>query len=52
VLIEATAKGTAVLKQGRRRRVKFLARHLARMNTAELSNLQRSLRAIQKVLQP
>jgi DNA-binding MarR family transcriptional regulator len=52
VLIEATTKGTAVLKQGRKRRVKFLAARLARMSTAELSHLERSLRAIQKVLQP
>ena len=52
VLIEATTKGTAVLKQGRRRRVRFLAGHLARMNAAELSNLERALRAIQEILQP
>ena len=52
VLIEATTKGTAVLKQGRRRRVRFLAGHLARMNAAELSNLERALRAIQEILEP
>lgn len=52
VLIEATIKGTAVLKQGRRRRVRFLAGHLARMNAAELSNLERALRAIQEILEP
>ena len=52
VLIEATTKGTAVLKQGRRRRVRFLAGHLARMNAAQLSNLERALRAIQEILEP
>src|SRR5215470_10610259 len=49
VSIQATPKGTAVLKQGRKRRVKFLARHLSRMNAAELSTLERSLQAIQEI---
>jgi len=50
VSIQATPKGTAVLRQGRKRRVKFLAGHLARMSAAELSHLERSLQAIQKIL--
>ncbi len=52
VLIEATAKGSAVLKAGRARRVRFLAKHLARLSTTELYELQRSLQAIEKVLRP
>jgi DNA-binding MarR family transcriptional regulator len=52
VLIEATAKGIAMLKQGRKRRVRFLAARLARMSAAELSSLESSIKAIQKILQP
>jgi len=51
VLIEATARGTAVLRAGRRRRVKFLAAHLAGMSPSQLAELDRSLQAVQKVLQ-
>jgi len=50
VLIEATRKGTATLQKGRRRRVKFLAAHLARLSASQLAELDRSLRALQEVL--
>jgi DNA-binding MarR family transcriptional regulator len=51
VLIEATARGTAVLRAGRKRRVQFLAAHLTGMSATELAELDRSLQAVQKVLQ-
>ena len=51
VLIEATAKGNAVLRAGRKRRVRFLAGHLAGMSASELAELDRSLQAVQKILQ-
>jgi len=50
VLIEATRKGTATLQKGRRRRVKFLTAHLARLSATQLAELDRSLRALQEVL--
>jgi DNA-binding MarR family transcriptional regulator len=50
VLIEATDKGAAILKQGRKRRVKFLASHLSRLNRAELRDIERAEQAIQKAL--
>lgn len=50
VLIEATRKGTAMLQQGRRRRVKFLAANLARLSATQLAELDRSLRTLQEVL--
>ncbi len=52
VLIEATAKGSAVLRAGRARRVRFLAKHLARLSATELHQVERSLQAIQKILRP
>jgi DNA-binding MarR family transcriptional regulator len=52
VLIEATGKGNGVLRQGRRRRVKFLASYLSRLNPAELADLERALDAIRKALEP
>lgn len=51
VLIEATDKGAAVLKQGRRRRVKWLASHLSQLGDAELALIDRALQAIQTALQ-
>jgi len=51
VLIEATPKGTAVLKAGRKRRVRLLAAYLAGMNPSQLAELDRSLQAVQKILQ-
>jgi len=50
VLIEATPRGAAMLKAGRRRRVKFLAAQLARLSAAQLAELDHSLRALQEVL--
>jgi DNA-binding MarR family transcriptional regulator len=52
VLIEATEKGTTLLKQARKRRVKFLASYLSRLASSELSDIERAVRAIQKALQP
>ena len=51
VLIEATARGAAVLRAGRKRRVRFLAAYLAGMSATELAELDRSLQVVQKVLQ-
>jgi DNA-binding MarR family transcriptional regulator len=51
VLIAATAKGTALLKEGRKRRVKFLASYLSGLTTAELAHIEHALQAIQKALQ-
>ena len=50
VLIEATEKGVALLHEGRRRRVKFLARYLARMSAGERARLEQALSALQKTL--
>lgn len=52
VVIEATKKGIATLHRGRRLRVQFLARHLARLNSAELLEIRRALSLIQKILWP
>ena len=51
LLIEATEKGAAMLKDGRRRRVKFLASYLSRLTNSELSDIERAVQAIQKALQ-
>jgi DNA-binding MarR family transcriptional regulator len=51
VLIEATDRGTIVLKRGRRRRVKFLASYLSQLADAELSDIERALQTIHKMLQ-
>jgi DNA-binding MarR family transcriptional regulator len=50
VLIEATSRGVAMLKQGRKRRVRFLAAHLARLNAAELAQIGDAVQAIRKAL--
>ena len=39
VLIEATKRGAATLKQGRKRRVKFLASYLSQLTNSELSDI-------------
>ena len=52
VVIAATQKGVTMLKQGRLRRVKFLASHLSRMNARELAHIAQAVGAIQKVLRP
>ena len=50
VLIEATSRGAAMLKQGRKRRVRFLAAHLARLNAAEVAQIDHAVQAIRKAL--
>ncbi len=50
VMIEATAKGQRVLREGRRRRVQFLARHLGRLSAKELEQVDSALDSIQKAL--
>lgn len=52
VLIEATARGVALLKEGRRRRVRFLAAQLKKLSDSETAGLERSLRALRKILEP
>ena len=52
VEIVATKKGSALLMQGRRRRVKFLASYLARLNSEEHAHLAQAVRAMQKALEP
>lgn len=52
VLIEATEKGAALLKQSRKRRVNFLASYLSQLATSELSDIERAVQAIQKALRP
>ena len=51
LLIEATAKGAAMLRQGRNRRVKFLAAHLRRLTANEQKDIGRAVQAIQKAMQ-
>jgi DNA-binding MarR family transcriptional regulator len=51
VVIAATRKGVAMLKQGRQRRVKFLASHLSRLDAGELAHIAPAVRAIQIALQ-
>lgn len=50
VVLQATEKGTAILWQGRKRRVKFLARHLSRLNEAERRKIGDAVKAIQKAM--
>lgn len=50
VLIEATEKGASILKQGRERRVKFLAAHLRRLTAGDLKDIERAIAAIQKAI--
>lgn len=50
VVIEATEKGAAILWQGRKRRVKFLARHLSRLSDAERKQIENAVKAIQKAM--
>ncbi len=51
VLIETTEKGVAMLKQGRKRRVKFLAACLSQLANSELSDIERAVQAIQKAFE-
>jgi len=50
VVLEATEKGTAILWQGRKRRVKFLAKHLSRLTEAERHKIDDAIKAIQKAM--
>jgi DNA-binding MarR family transcriptional regulator len=50
LLIEASENGAAMLKEGRKRRVKFLALYLSRLDNSELSDIERAVQAIQKAL--
>jgi DNA-binding MarR family transcriptional regulator len=50
VLLEATEKGTSLLRRGRDRRVKFLASYLARLSAAELRDLNSAMSALEKAL--
>ncbi|HEY7405833.1 MAG TPA: MarR family transcriptional regulator [Candidatus Angelobacter sp.] len=50
VVIEATQKGAQILKQGRQRRVKYLAGYLRRLSAAEQKQIENAVQAIQKAL--
>lgn len=50
VVLEATEKGTAILWLGRKRRVKFLARHLSRLTEQERRQIDDAIKAIQKAM--
>jgi len=50
LLIEASKKGAAMLKEGRKRRVKFLASYLSQLDDSELSDIERAVQSIQKAL--
>jgi DNA-binding MarR family transcriptional regulator len=52
VIIEATAKGANVLQQGRRRRVRALAKSLSQLTGTERAEIERAVHAIQKALRP
>jgi len=50
VVLEATEKGTAILWQGRKRRVKFLAKHLSGLSEQERKQINDAIKAIQKAM--
>ena len=50
VVVEATEKGTAILWQGRKRRIKFLAKHLSRLSAGELKQIESAVQAVQKAM--
>ncbi|MGA2814521.1 MAG: MarR family transcriptional regulator [Candidatus Acidiferrum sp.] len=50
VQIAATKKGIALLMEGRKRRVQFLASYLSRLSRTELAHIARAVRAVQKAL--
>jgi len=50
VVLEATEKGKAILWQGRKRRVKFLAKHLSRLSEQERRQIENAVQAIQKAM--
>jgi DNA-binding MarR family transcriptional regulator len=50
VVLEATEKGTAILWQGRKRRVKFLAKHLSRLSEQDRKQIEAAIKSIQKAM--
>jgi DNA-binding MarR family transcriptional regulator len=52
VVIAATLKGVTMLKQGRQRRVRFLASYLSRLDAVELAHIARAVQAIKNALLP
>ena len=50
VVLEATEKGIAILWQGRKRRVRFLAKHLSRLSEQERKQIDAAIKAIQKAM--
>jgi DNA-binding MarR family transcriptional regulator len=50
ILIEPTEKGSALLYEGRQRRVRFLARHLSILEPGERKDIENAVAAIQKAL--
>ena len=50
VVLEATEKGTAILWRGRKRRIKFLAKHLSRLSEEERKKIDEAIKAIQKAM--
>ena len=48
--IRATAKGSRLLHQGRRRRIAYLAEHLAMLSEKERESLQRAVEILERVL--
>ncbi|MGD0990232.1 MAG: MarR family transcriptional regulator [Candidatus Sulfotelmatobacter sp.] len=49
--IRATARGTSLLQQARRRRIDYLASEVARLATYELSELTAAIAILEKLLQ-
>jgi DNA-binding MarR family transcriptional regulator len=52
VVIETTTKGARVLQEGRKRRVRMLAKSLSGLKRSELLQVEHAIRTIQKALQP
>ncbi|HSM86524.1 MAG TPA: MarR family transcriptional regulator [Candidatus Limnocylindrales bacterium] len=50
VLIEATARGMAILRKGRKRRVRFLAKYLSGLEAAEVEEIGRAVELVRKAL--
>jgi len=50
VVLEATEKGTAILLAGRKRRVRFLAKHLSRLSEQERRQIDGAIKSIQKAM--
>lgn len=50
VLIEATARGMAILRKGRKRRVQFLAKYLSGLEATEVEEIGRAVELVRKAL--